>query len=73
MPNRSPLHLAVALDGAGWHPAARPRELFTARYRLDLVLEAERGLRPCDGAPVLRRDIPDPPWLAAPDVNGSTP
>lgn len=44
------LHLAVALDGAGWHPAAwrepvaRPRELFTARYWADLVTEAERGL-----------------------------
>ncbi|WP_055534506.1 LLM class flavin-dependent oxidoreductase [Streptomyces graminilatus] len=46
----SSLHLAVALDGAGWHPAAwrepvaRPRELFTARYWADLVAEAERGL-----------------------------
>ncbi|MDX2543521.1 LLM class flavin-dependent oxidoreductase [Streptomyces sp. WI04-05B] len=46
----APLHLAVALDGAGWHPAAwrepvaRPRELFTARYWADLVAEAERGL-----------------------------
>jgi alkanesulfonate monooxygenase SsuD/methylene tetrahydromethanopterin reductase-like flavin-dependent oxidoreductase (luciferase family) len=45
-----PLHLAVALDGAGWHPAAwrepaaRPRELFTARYWTDLVTEAEAGL-----------------------------
>src|SRR5262249_45582099 len=44
------LHLAVALDGAGWHPAAwrepdaRPRELFTAGYWVDLVREAERGL-----------------------------
>ncbi|MFD8965899.1 LLM class flavin-dependent oxidoreductase [Streptomyces sp. NPDC059568] len=44
------LHLAVALDGAGWHPAAwrepdaRPDELFTARYWTDLVTEAERGL-----------------------------
>ena len=43
-------HLAVALDGAGWHPAAwrepeaRPDELFEARYWADLVLEAERGL-----------------------------
>jgi alkanesulfonate monooxygenase SsuD/methylene tetrahydromethanopterin reductase-like flavin-dependent oxidoreductase (luciferase family) len=48
--NRDPLHLAVALDGAGWHPAAwrehdaRPKELFTARYWADLVAEAERGL-----------------------------
>ncbi|MDX3451840.1 LLM class flavin-dependent oxidoreductase [Streptomyces sp. ME02-8801-2C] len=46
----APLHLAVALDGAGWHPAAwrepvaRPGELFTARYWADLVAEAERGL-----------------------------
>lgn len=45
-----PLHLAVALDGAGWHPAAwrepeaRPTELFDARYWTDLVQEAERGL-----------------------------
>ena len=44
------MHLAVALDGAGWHPAAwrepraRPAELFTARYWADLVAEAERGL-----------------------------
>ncbi|MDO0924715.1 LLM class flavin-dependent oxidoreductase [Streptomyces sp. TG1A-8] len=46
----SPLHLAVALDGAGWHPAAwrepvaRPRDLLTAAYWTDLVTEAERGL-----------------------------
>ena len=45
-----PLHLAVALDGAGWHPAAwreagvRPDELFTAGYGADLVGEAEAGL-----------------------------
>ncbi|MFG2502909.1 LLM class flavin-dependent oxidoreductase [Streptomyces sp. NPDC048441] len=44
------MHLAVALDGAGWHPAAwrepvaRPGELLTARYWADLVAEAERGL-----------------------------
>lgn len=43
-------HLAVALDGAGWHPAAwrspgaRPGALFTAAYWRDLVIEAERGL-----------------------------
>jgi len=46
----SPLHLAVALDGTGWHPAswreqvARPRDLFTAGYWADLTAEAERGL-----------------------------
>ena len=48
--HRAPLHLAVALDGAGWHPAAwrepraRPAELLTGRYWTDLVAEAERGL-----------------------------
>ncbi|MGD0377965.1 MAG: LLM class flavin-dependent oxidoreductase [Streptosporangiaceae bacterium] len=50
MSRPSSLHLAVALDGSGWHPAAwrepqaRPRELFTARYWADLISEAERGL-----------------------------
>jgi alkanesulfonate monooxygenase SsuD/methylene tetrahydromethanopterin reductase-like flavin-dependent oxidoreductase (luciferase family) len=44
------MHLSVALDGAGWHPAAwrepraRPGELFTAGYWADVVTEAERGL-----------------------------
>ncbi|WP_030198489.1 LLM class flavin-dependent oxidoreductase [Streptomyces sp. NRRL S-87] len=44
------MHLAVALVGAGWHPAAwrepgaRPDALFTAGYWADLVAEAERGL-----------------------------
>ncbi|MER5868834.1 LLM class flavin-dependent oxidoreductase [Streptomyces sp. NPDC002044] len=44
------LHLAVALDGAGRHPAAwrepgaRPGALFTARYWADAVSEAEAGL-----------------------------
>jgi alkanesulfonate monooxygenase SsuD/methylene tetrahydromethanopterin reductase-like flavin-dependent oxidoreductase (luciferase family) len=44
------IHLAVALDGTGWHPAAwrdpqaRPEELLTARYWVDLVGTAERGL-----------------------------
>ena len=44
------LHLAVALDGAGWHPAAwreptaRPDRIFSARYWAGLVSEAERGL-----------------------------
>jgi alkanesulfonate monooxygenase SsuD/methylene tetrahydromethanopterin reductase-like flavin-dependent oxidoreductase (luciferase family) len=46
----STLHLAVALDGTGWHPAswrepgARPSELLTASYWTDLAQEAERGL-----------------------------
>ena len=44
-----PIHLAVALDGAGWHPAAwrlpnaRPTELLTAGYWSDLLGTAERG------------------------------
>lgn len=44
------MHLSVALDGTGWHPAAwredraRPTELFTARYWVDVIAEAERGL-----------------------------
>jgi alkanesulfonate monooxygenase SsuD/methylene tetrahydromethanopterin reductase-like flavin-dependent oxidoreductase (luciferase family) len=47
---RPALHLAVALDGAGWHPAAwreplaRPKDLLSAGYWVDLVQEAERGL-----------------------------
>ena len=51
MPESSGLvHLAVALDGAGWHPVAwreadaRPHELFDAGYWADLAAEAERGL-----------------------------
>ncbi|GAA4201583.1 LLM class flavin-dependent oxidoreductase [Streptosporangium oxazolinicum] len=44
------MHLAVALDGAGWHPAAwrdpaaSPKDLFTAAYWAALVAEAEHGL-----------------------------
>ena len=44
------LSVGVALDGAGYHPAAwrdpsaRPRQLFTARYWADLARTAERGL-----------------------------
>jgi alkanesulfonate monooxygenase SsuD/methylene tetrahydromethanopterin reductase-like flavin-dependent oxidoreductase (luciferase family) len=44
------VHLAVALDGAGWHPAAwreagaQPRRLFTAGYWSELAQRAERGL-----------------------------
>ncbi|GAA3286776.1 LLM class flavin-dependent oxidoreductase [Dactylosporangium vinaceum] len=49
MSTTDPLHLAVALDGAGWHPAAwreesaRTEELFTADYWLGLVRRAEEG------------------------------
>jgi alkanesulfonate monooxygenase SsuD/methylene tetrahydromethanopterin reductase-like flavin-dependent oxidoreductase (luciferase family) len=48
-PEADRLHLGVALDGAGWHPAAwrepdaRPADLLTAGYWADLVTEAERG------------------------------
>ncbi len=47
--NPDHLHLALALDGAGWHPAAwrepgaRPDELFTAGYWTDLIQDAEAG------------------------------
>ena len=50
MPERPNLHLSVALDGAGWHPAAwradgaRPAELFSPGYWVELAQEAERGL-----------------------------
>ncbi len=50
MPTSAPLHLAVALDGAGWHPAAwrepdaQPDRLFTAGYWTELAQRAERGL-----------------------------
>jgi alkanesulfonate monooxygenase SsuD/methylene tetrahydromethanopterin reductase-like flavin-dependent oxidoreductase (luciferase family) len=46
----APLHLAVALDGAGWHPAAwresgaRPADLLSAAYWIDVITEAERGV-----------------------------
>ncbi|WP_166903869.1 LLM class flavin-dependent oxidoreductase [Mycobacterium sp. DL440] len=46
----TPLHLAVALDGTGWHPAswreplARAGETLSPRYWTDLVNQAERGL-----------------------------
>jgi len=50
VPTPAPLHLAVALDGAGWHPAAwrepdaQPRRLLTASYWTELARQAERGL-----------------------------
>jgi alkanesulfonate monooxygenase SsuD/methylene tetrahydromethanopterin reductase-like flavin-dependent oxidoreductase (luciferase family) len=48
--NSAHLHLAVALDGAGWHPAAwrepdaQPQRLLTAAYWTELAQQAERGL-----------------------------
>src|SRR5690348_16338716 len=50
VPIPAPLHLAVALDGAGWHPAAwrepgaQPQRVFTAGYWTELARHAERGL-----------------------------
>jgi alkanesulfonate monooxygenase SsuD/methylene tetrahydromethanopterin reductase-like flavin-dependent oxidoreductase (luciferase family) len=44
MSESAQMHLAVALDGAGWHPAARPTDAFGPGYWRDLVREAERGL-----------------------------
>jgi alkanesulfonate monooxygenase SsuD/methylene tetrahydromethanopterin reductase-like flavin-dependent oxidoreductase (luciferase family) len=44
------MHLGIALEGAGWHPAAwrepdaRPAELLSAGYWADAAVEAERGL-----------------------------
>jgi len=49
VPEADRLHLGIALDGAGWHPAAwreptaRPAELLTAGYWADLVTQAERA------------------------------
>jgi alkanesulfonate monooxygenase SsuD/methylene tetrahydromethanopterin reductase-like flavin-dependent oxidoreductase (luciferase family) len=70
--DNSPLHLAVALDGAGWHPAAwrepdaAPDRLFTAAYWAELAAEAERGLldfitiEDSFGQQSARYDGPDP-------------
>ncbi|PYE15146.1 alkanesulfonate monooxygenase SsuD/methylene tetrahydromethanopterin reductase-like flavin-dependent oxidoreductase (luciferase family) [Williamsia limnetica] len=50
MPTSDQIHLAIALDGAGWHPAAwreqnaEPDRLLSPRYWGELVAEAERGL-----------------------------
>jgi alkanesulfonate monooxygenase SsuD/methylene tetrahydromethanopterin reductase-like flavin-dependent oxidoreductase (luciferase family) len=63
--------LAVALEGAGWHPAAwrlpgaRPSELFSGRYWVDLVGEADRAgvdfvtLEDSMAARSSRRGMPD--------------
>ena len=79
------IHLAVALDGAGWHPAAwrepaaRPAELFTARSWADLVREAERGLldlrhvRGRAGAAVLARRRPGCPGRSRAGAPGRGP
>lgn len=68
------LHVAVALEGYGWHPAAwrhtpdRP-SIFSGRYWAGLVGEAERGLLDFvtfdDGLTPQRRRRPEiePRWL----------
>ncbi|MFF5294403.1 LLM class flavin-dependent oxidoreductase [Paractinoplanes globisporus] len=73
------VHLAVALDGTGWHPAswrepdARPAELFTAQYWLDLVREAESGALDfvtIEDALGLQTDRPDGPDERTDHVRG---
>ena len=73
------LHLAVALDGTGWHPAswrepdARPAELFTAGYWVDLVREAEAGTLDfvtVEDALGLQSDRPDGPDERTDHVRG---
>jgi alkanesulfonate monooxygenase SsuD/methylene tetrahydromethanopterin reductase-like flavin-dependent oxidoreductase (luciferase family) len=50
MTERGLIHLGVALDGAGWHPAAwrsddaLPRNLLSSSYWVDLARQAEAGL-----------------------------
>jgi len=74
-----PLHLAVALDGTGWHPAswrepaARPAELFSAGYWTDLVREAEAGTLDfvtIEDALGLQTDRPDGPDERTDHVRG---
>ncbi|GAA5040958.1 LLM class flavin-dependent oxidoreductase [Streptomyces similanensis] len=77
--NDRPPHLAVALDGAGWHPAAwrdqeAPGALFTAAYWADLVAEAERGLLDfvtLEDALGLQSDAPHRPDDRTDQVRGS--
>lgn len=79
MTRQPELHLAVALDGAGWHPAswredaARPGELFEAAYWRDLVREAERGLldfATIADAPAPQSSRPDGPDQRTDQVRG---
>ncbi|ULP35122.1 LLM class flavin-dependent oxidoreductase [Mycolicibacterium rufum] len=73
------LHLAVALDGTGWHPAswrepdARPLDLLTPRYWVDLVAQAERGhldFVTIEDAFTLQNDLPSSAGVAADGVSG---
>ncbi len=69
------LHVAVALEGYGWHPEAwrhtpDRRSVFSGRYWAELAATAERGLLDFvtfdDGLTPQRRRRPelDPRWLA---------
>jgi alkanesulfonate monooxygenase SsuD/methylene tetrahydromethanopterin reductase-like flavin-dependent oxidoreductase (luciferase family) len=69
------LHLAVALEGYGWHPeawrhTANPQPVTSGRYWSELAATAERGLLDFvtfdDGLSAQRRRRPDidPRWLA---------
>lgn len=69
----APFTVGIALDGAGWHPAAwrepaaRPAELFTSDYWQDLVDTAEAG-----GADyVTLEDALEPQRTAEPGLGGS--
>lgn len=73
------LHLAVALEGAGWHPAAwrlpqaRPDDLLTAGYWTDLVQRAETGLLDfvtVEDALSLQSSRPDAPDERTDEVRG---
>ncbi|GGT04189.1 LLM class flavin-dependent oxidoreductase [Nonomuraea spiralis] len=71
------LHLAVALDGAGWHPAAwreaPAADLFSARHWAALVAEAERGLLDfvtIEDALGLQSTLPDGPDDRTDQVRG---
>jgi Coenzyme F420-dependent N5,N10-methylene tetrahydromethanopterin reductase and related flavin-dependent oxidoreductases len=73
------LPIALALDGAGWHPAAwrdpaaGAGELFTARYWARLVAEAERGLLDfvtIEDALGLQSTLPDGPDDRTDQVRG---
>jgi alkanesulfonate monooxygenase SsuD/methylene tetrahydromethanopterin reductase-like flavin-dependent oxidoreductase (luciferase family) len=71
----APMHLAVALDGYGWHPEAwrhtpERRSVLSGRYWADQARTAERGLLDFitfdDGLAPQRRRRPEihPRWLA---------
>ncbi|MCK2218971.1 LLM class flavin-dependent oxidoreductase [Actinomadura sp. ATCC 31491] len=70
------LHLAVALDGAGWHPAAwreSPADVFSPAHWAGLLAEAERGLLDLvtiEDALGLQSTLPDGPDDRTDQVRG---